>query len=129
MPHSSLSRLLILPLFLVAAACAQPEKQTKGTPPLTDGEGEAPPASTGEPIPESDVNPDRAKAFEECWDYARSQVRADQQIDSDISGRTGRGDLGGDYRAFQRNIKPYEYEQRQKRLFNDCLRRRGYAPE
>jgi len=126
-------RLILLktafPLFALAllAACAQGPKQTKGTPPLTEGEESAPPVSA-EPIPEGDVDPDRAAAMDQCWRYANSQVQADSVIDSDIYGGRDRG-IGGEFGVVRNQMRPYVYEQRRKELFSQCLNQRGYALE
>ena len=124
------SRPLAVLLLVLAAGCAQTEKHERGTPPLTDGETSAPPAATeGEPIPADQVDPERAAAYEQCYSYAQSQVRADQQIDQDISGRYGRTGIGGDYGNFRQQLKPYEYERRRDSLFRQCMQRRGFAVE
>ena len=129
MPSSLSGRALLLALpLLLLAACAQPEKQTKGQPPLGGGETEAAPSSAS-PITEEEVDSDRAAAMEDCYRYATSQVNADRQIDSDIDSRYGRGGIGSDYGSFREQMRPYQYEQRRKQLFEDCLKQRGYSVE
>jgi hypothetical protein len=111
--------------FLIA--CEQGPKQTKGTPPLTEGENGAPPVAA-EPIPEGDVDPERAAAMEQCWRYANSQVQADSVIDSDIYGGRDKG-IGGEFGQVRAQMRPYVYEKRRKELFSQCLNQRGYALE
>ena len=130
MVQAAFSRPLAVLLLILAVGCAQQEKQERGTPPLSEGENSPPPAAIeGEPIPAEQVDPERAAAFEQCYNYAQSQVRADQQIDQDINGRYGRSSIGGDYGAFRQQLKPYEYERRRDSLFRQCMQRRGYAVE
>ena len=60
MPLQTLCRPLAILLVVLLAACAQQQKQTKGTPPLTDEDAQPAPVVSGEPIPKDQVDPDRA---------------------------------------------------------------------
>ena len=65
MPLQTLCRPLAILLVVLLAACAQQQKQTKGTPPLTDEDAQPAPVVSGEPIPKDQVDPDRAAGLAE----------------------------------------------------------------
>lgn len=116
---------LLAAVFLIA--CEQGPKQTKGTPPLTETETEAPPV-VEESIVVEEVDPARTAAMEECWSYANSQVKSDAVIDNDIYGGRNQG-IGGDFSVVRTQMRPYVYEQRRKELFDSCLSGRGFTIE
>ncbi|MEO1193672.1 MAG: hypothetical protein AAFY02_18090 [Pseudomonadota bacterium] len=66
--------------------------------------------------------------LQSCYSFANGQVRHDQRINDDRSTLFGGGSsaTSGNLFAYERNIRPYDNEQRFGELFRSCMASRGY---
>ena len=70
----------------------------------------------------------RARDTESCYYSARALTAHDQRIESDIdAGRTNSSQIG-QTRDFTNSLNRYEERNREIRLFNECMRAKGYQP-
>jgi hypothetical protein len=147
-----------LPLLILAAALAalaacvesgpgETNLPASDLPPVSDGGSAAvsstpsspPPAASQAPsrrdIPEQPgwTNPDvplsaHQRDIEACYDYAWAQVERDLRIESDIQDTMDTMISGLGFSPENRQADLYGSRQRRYRLFESCMRSRGYEP-
>lgn len=126
---------LLLGLGLTLAACGGSKQESPvGTQP-SEPAARAPssgfletPRANEDWVKEDVTDEQRARDIESCYYSARAQTAHDQQIESDIdAGRSASSQIT-QTREFTSRLNRYEERNREIRLFNDCMRSKGYAP-
>jgi hypothetical protein len=64
-----------------------------------------------------------------CREQARAVVRQDENISADIASRDDQGAFQNESPDLTAGMNEFESRQRYRRIFEDCMRGRGYAPE
>lgn len=129
---------LLLGLGLALAACGGSKQESPvGTQPSepASASDQAPssgfletPRANDDWIKEGVTDEQRARDIESCYYSARAQTAHDRQIESDIdAGRSASSQIT-QTREFTSRLNRYEERNREIRLFNDCMRAKGYAP-
>ncbi len=68
---------------------------------------------------------ERERAVAECHAMARAQVERDMRVDESIRGGLAREDAT-DYQQWRERVDSYGYRERQRELFERCMRERGF---
>jgi hypothetical protein len=75
-----------------------------------------------------DVSEDvRQSDVDSCREQARAVVRQEENISADINSRDAQGAFWDESPDLSQNLDEYEARQRYHRVFEDCMRGRGYA--
>lgn len=104
-------------LLLGGCSLFAPEKAPAGSTPVAVPQGSEP--AVGDAQRQSDVD--------SCREQARAVLRQEQNITADIRSRDGHGAFRSDSPDLTRNMDAYEARQRYHRIFEDCMRARGYG--
>ena len=121
---------LLLGLGLALGACGSKQESPVGTEPAPEprtGFLESP-RINDDWIKQDVSDEQRARDIESCYYSARAMTAHDQRIESDIdAGRTSSSQIT-QTREFTNSLNRYEERNREIRLFNECMRAKGYAP-
>ena len=123
---------LLLGLGVSLGACSSKQESPVGT---QRSEPAEPPSGFLESprinddwIKEDVTDAQRARDIESCYYSARAMTAHDQRIESDIdAGRSASSQIT-QTREFTSSLNRYEERNREIRLFNECMRAKGYAP-
>lgn len=130
MKHSVLP--LLLGLAMALGACSSAQESPVGT---QRSEPAEPPSGFLESprinddwIKQDVTDAQRARDIESCYYSARAMTAHDQRIESDIDAGRGASSQITQTREFTSRLNRYEERNREIRLFNECMRAKGYAP-
>jgi hypothetical protein len=124
---------LLLGLGLALGACGSKQESPVGTQPSEP----APEPRSGfletprindDWIKQDVTDAQRARDIESCYYSARAMTAHDQRIESDIDTGRGASSQITQTREFTSSLNRYEERNREIRLFNECMRAKGYAP-
>ena len=72
----------------------------------------------------------RQSDAEACYSYARANVRNEARLDNDIeAGRGSRNSQVARYSVLTKPVNNYYYQKQEQRLFESCMRQKGYSKE
>lgn len=86
----------------------------------------APPSGDKWTLEENGGDEQREQDVAECHASARAQVERDMRIDDNIQGGQGMREDAMNFQEWQSRVDAYGYRERQMRLFERCMRDRGY---
>jgi hypothetical protein len=112
--------MLVLAAVLAVAGCSLygPEDKPSGAEPVATQDWAQPGATDEQALSDSDS----------CREQARAVVRQDENISADIASRDDQGAFRNQSPELTTGMNEYESRQRYRRIFEDCMRTRGYAP-
>lgn len=137
MRFSPLSAAGLALVFLASlAGCERPEREPTSAPAAVAPAGETSPLLSVPPDALIWTQPGATDAkrqddIQDCYAFARARVRTGQQIESDIRGNlTQRGGYeASTVRPFRGRLDDFEAQNRQDRLFRECMESKGYVPD
>ena len=124
---------LAVGLALALSACGSKQESPVGTQPSEP----APQPSSGflesprindDWVKQDVTDEQRARDIESCYYSARALTAHDQRIESDIDAGRNASSQITQTREFTNRLNRYEERNREIRLFNECMRAKGYAP-
>jgi hypothetical protein len=125
---------LSLAALVLLAACSRPEREPTSPPDAVAPAGETSPLLSVPPeamvwSQPGSTDTKRQDDIQDCYAFARARVRTGQQIDSDIRGNlTQRGGYESNtVRQFRGRLDDFEAQNRQDRLFRECMQSKGYV--
>lgn len=92
-------------------------------------EGTRPVASEGLERPMSEADAQRQSDVDSCRQQADAVLSQEQAITADINSRESLGAFQDDAPELTQNMDEWEARQRSRRVFEECMIARGYAPE
>ncbi|GIK97636.1 MAG: hypothetical protein BroJett029_18450 [Alphaproteobacteria bacterium] len=113
-------RMLALVAAFAVAGCTLfgPEEKPDATRSVTSEDWAQPGATDEQALTDADS----------CREQARAVVRQDQDISADIASRDAQAGFQDQSPELTSGMNEFESEQRYRRIFEDCMRARGYAP-
>jgi len=113
-------RMLALVAAVAVAGCTLygPEEKPDDTRTVTSEEWAQPGATDEQALSDADS----------CREQARAVVRQDQNISADIASRDAQAPFQDQSPELTTGMNEFESERRYRRIFEDCMRARGYAP-
>lgn len=117
MPFPRIVASILATTFLTGCSLLYEEKP-EGTTPVTE-----------EPSPPTATETQRQSDVDSCREQARAMVRQDQNIAGDIASRDDQGAFWDDSPDLTQNMAAYESQRRYHRIFEECMRARGYVEE
>lgn len=111
---------LVAAMLLAGCSLFAPEKP-EGSTPVTVEEGSGSQSEVTETQQQDDVD--------SCREQARAVVRQDENISADIQSRDAQGAFWDDSPELTQNMDAYESQQRYHRIFEECMRGRGYVDQ